>query len=98
MNESLRQQSRGGGTVACGVVGLGGNLAHQLCTHILCGGLQLYLLGDSNAVVGDEGCAELLLEHYVSALGAEGDFNGVCELVHSAEQCRSCIHTVKYFL
>src|SRR5205814_5475431 len=46
--------------------------------------LELDLLGDGHAIVGDRGCAPLLLEHHVAALGAEGYLHGVGELVHTA--------------
>ena len=63
------QQGGGGGAVAGHVVGLGGDLLDQLRAHVLKGIVQLNLLGDGHAVVGDEGSAELLVQHHVAALG-----------------------------
>src|SRR4029453_12943373 len=45
--------------------------------------LELDLLGDRHAIVGDGGGSPLLLEHHVAALGAERHLDGVSELVHA---------------
>ena len=45
---------------------------------------KLDVLGDGDAVVGDGGGAELLIEDDVAALGAEGDLDGVGEGVDAA--------------
>jgi hypothetical protein len=55
VDHGLCQQRSGGGTVAGNIVGLGGDLLHQLCAHVLKGIGQLHFLGDADAVVGDEG-------------------------------------------
>src|SRR5207253_5205818 len=65
-----------GGAVTGHVVGLGRHLAQQLRTGVLPGVLELNLADDGDAVVGDGRRTELLLEHHVAALGAEGDANG----------------------
>ena len=85
-DDGLGQQGGGGGAVAGHVVGLGGDLLDDLGAHVLKGVGQLDLLGDGHAVVGDEGRAELLVQHHVAALGAQGDLNGVGELVDTALQ------------
>ena len=69
-------------------VGLGGNLTNELCAHVLKLVLQLDLLGDGDAVVGDERAAELLAQHDIAALGAEGNFNGVGQLVDTCGRPR----------
>ncbi len=79
-DHGLGQQGSGGGTVAGHVVGLGGHLAHQLSAHVLKRIVQLDLLGDGHAVVGDQGRAELLIQHHVAALGAQGDLYGIGQL------------------
>ncbi len=76
-DHGLREQGGGGGAVARDVVGLGGDLTHELSAHVLERIGQLDLLGDGHAVVGDERSAELLVEHDVAALGAEGDLHGI---------------------
>ena len=86
MDDGLGQQGGGGGAVSGHIVGLGGDLLHQLSAHVLKGVLQLDLLGDGHAVVGDEGGAELLRQHHVAALGAHGDLYSVGQLVHALFQ------------
>ena len=71
-DDRLAQHDRGGGAVAGDVVGLGGDFLEQLGAHVLEGVVQLDLTGDRHAVVGDGGRTELLVEHHVAALGAEG--------------------------
>jgi len=56
----------------------------ELGAEILVGILELNLLGDGHAVVGDGGGAPLLVEHDVAALGAEGHLDGVGEDVNAA--------------
>ncbi len=85
-DDGLGQQGGGGGAVAGHVVGLGGDLLDDLGAHVLERVGQLNLLGDGHAVVGDEGGAELLIQHHIAALGAHGDFNGVGQLVDAPLQ------------
>ena len=85
-DEGLGQQGGGGGAVAGHVVGLGGDFLHQLGAHVLKGVFQLDFLGDGHAVVGDQGSAELLVQHHVAALGAQGDLYGICQLVDAGLQ------------
>ena len=78
------QHGGGGGAVTGDVVGLLGHLFDQLGADPLEGVLELDVLGDGDAVVGDGGGAPLLVEDDVAAFGSEGDAYGVGELVHSA--------------
>ena len=73
----------GGGAVAGDVVGLLGDLLDQLGADLLVGVFELDVLGDADAVLGDRGGTPLLLEDDVAALRAEGDGDGVGELVHA---------------
>jgi hypothetical protein len=73
------------GAVAGQIVGLGRDLAQHLRAHVLELVLELDLLGDGDAVLGDARCAEALLDHHVAALGAERDLDGVGEYVHAAQ-------------
>ena len=77
VHNGLGQQRGGGGAVTHGVVGLGGDLLDQLGAHVLDVVLELDLLGDGNAVVGDHGSAEGALQGDIAALGAHGDGHGV---------------------
>src|SRR5690606_14337720 len=80
-DQRLRQHGRGGGAVT-GVVGrLGGDFLHHLRAHVLELVLQLDLLGDGHAVLGDRGRAVALLEHDVAALRAQGGLDGIGERV-----------------
>ena len=79
-----RQHRGGGGAVTGDVVGLLGDFLDELGTQLLEWILELDLLGDRYAVVGDGGSTPLLLQHDVAALGAQGDAHCVCELVHTA--------------
>ena len=81
--DGLGQQGRGGGAVAGDVVGLGGDFADELRAHVLESVLKLHVLCDRHAVVGDQRGAVLLAEHDVAALGAEGNFNGIGQLVNA---------------
>ena len=64
--------------------------ADELRAHVLERILELDLLCDGNTVVGYQRCAELLIEHDVAALGAEGDLNRICKLIHAALNSLAC--------
>ena len=86
-DHSLCQNGCSGGTVACCIVGLGGNFTHQLCAHVLKLVLQLDLLGNGHAIVGDDRGAKLFAQHHIAALGAQGDLDGVCQGINTGTQC-----------
>ena len=73
MDQGLGEDGGGGGAVTGHVVGLGRDLLGQLGTEVLVVVLELDLLGDGHAVVGDGGGAPLLVEDDVAALGPERD-------------------------
>ena len=93
-----REHGGGGGAVAGDVVGLLGDFLDQLGADLLVRVLEVDLLGDGDAVVGDRGCAPLLLEHDVAALRAEGDAHGVGELVHARLERAACVLRVSDLL
>ena len=82
-HERLGEHGGGGGAVARDVVRLLGDLLDELRTDLLEGVLEVDLLGDGDAVVGDRGGAPLLVQDDVAALRAEGDLDGVGEDVES---------------
>ena len=84
VDHGLGQHGGGGGAVTGDVVGLGGDLLGQLGAEVLERVVELDLAGDGDAVVGDGRGAPLLVEHDVAAPGAEGDLDGVGELVDAA--------------
>ena len=79
------QHRRGGGAIAGPVTGLRGDLAHHLRAHILELVLELDLLGDGDAVLGDAGGAIGLVENDIAALGTQRRLDGVVENVDSAQ-------------
>src|SRR5665213_247682 len=83
VDERLGEHSGGGGAVTGDVVGLGGDLLDQLGAHVLEGLLELDLLGDGHAVVGDRRRPEFLVEHDVAAFGADRDLDGVGDTVNA---------------
>ena len=80
----LGQDRRRRGAVAGDVVGLGGDLLGELGAEVLVRVLQLHLLGDGHAVVGDGGGAPFLIDDDVAAARAERHLHGVGELVDAA--------------
>ena len=84
--DGLGQQSRGGGAVTGHIIGLGSDLADELCAHILKGILQLDLLGDGHAIVGDQGSAVLLAQNHIAALRSQSYLNGIGQLVNAGLQ------------
>src|SRR6266849_3453084 len=84
-DDGCGQYGRGGGAVAGCVGRLGGHFAHHLGAHVLELFLKLDFLGDGDAVLGDAGCAERLVEHDVTALGAERDLHRVVEDFDAAQ-------------
>ena len=85
-HDDLGEQRGGGGAVTGDVVRLDGDFLDELGAHVLERVLELDLLGDGHAVVGDRRRAELLLEHDVAALRAERDLDGVGELVDAGRE------------
>ena len=85
----MGQNCRGGGAIARHIVGLGGGFLQQLHAHILIGILQFDLFGNGNAVVGDGGSAELLVQCHVAALGAQSRDHSIRQDVHSQLQAAS---------
>ena len=83
--DGARQHGGGGGAVAGDVGGLGRDLLHHLRAHVLELVLELDLLGDGDAVLGDGRRPERLLEHDVAALGPEGHGDGVGEQIDALE-------------
>ena len=80
-HERLAQHHGGGGAVTGDVIGLGGDFLEELRTHVLEGIFELHLSGDGDAVVGDGGGTELLVEDDVAALGTERHLDGIGETV-----------------
>jgi hypothetical protein len=85
LHDGRGQHGRGGGAVAGSIGRLGGDFAHHLGAHVLELVLKLDFLGDGDAVLGDAGSAERLVEHDVAALGAERHLHRVVENIDAAQ-------------
>ena len=72
------------GAVPGDVVGLSGDLLGELGPEVLVRVLQLHLLRDGHAVVGDGGGAPFLVNDDVAATRAQRHLDGVGELIHTA--------------
>ncbi len=83
--DGLGQDSGGGGAIAGHVGGLRGDFAHHLRAHVFEGVFEFDFLGYGDAVFGDGGRTEFLLNHDVAALGTERDLHGVGQKVDAAE-------------
>src|SRR6185503_16605060 len=79
------KHGRGGGAIAGVVVGLGGDFAQHLRTHVFEFVLELDFLGDGDAVLGDARRAEALVDDDVAALGAQRHLDRVGEDVDALE-------------
>src|SRR5581483_9888716 len=100
--DGLREHRRRGGAVAGYVGSLGGDFPHHLRAHVLQGILQLDLLRHGHAVLGDDRRAELLFDHRVAPLRAQGDFYCVGKNVHAAKnrlaRILTCNNLLRHFL
>src|SRR4029077_2818135 len=83
--DGLSQNRGGGGAIAGDVAGLGSHFTNHLGAHVLERIPQFDFLGHRDAVLGDDGSAELLFNHRIAALGAEGDFHCIREGIHAAK-------------
>src|SRR5437667_3255663 len=96
-DDRSREHGRGGGAVAGRIGRLGSDLAHHLCAHVLELVVELDLLGDGDAVLGDAGSTERLVEHDVAALGAERDLDRVGENDDAAQHAVAGINAEFYY-
>ena len=86
MHDGLAQHGGRGGAVTGDVVGLGGDLLGQLCADVLERVGELDLLGDGDAVVGDRGRAEALVQHNVASQRPQGHAHRTSQLVDAVAQ------------
>ena len=85
VNDGLGEHRGGGGAVTGLVRGLGRHFFNHLCAHIFELVFELDLLGDGDAVFGDRGRAEGLVENGIASLGAQGGFHRIGENVDAGE-------------
>src|SRR5205823_2541938 len=60
-HDGLGENGGGGGAITGNIGGLGGDLAHHLCAHVLELVLELDFFGDRHTVLGDARSAERLV-------------------------------------
>ena len=96
-DDRLGENGRGRGAVARLVIGLGGDFAHHLRAHVLELVVELDLLGDGDAVLGDARRAERFVENDVAALGAERDAHRIGENVDAAQHSVARVRGKTYF-
>src|SRR6204780_4745292 len=96
-DDRLRQHGCRGGAVSGFIRGVGRDFLHHLRAHVLELVLELNLLRYRDAVLGNGGSAEALLEHGIAALGAERRLDGVRQDVDAAEHALPGIVTKSNF-
>src|SRR5205085_4325451 len=90
-HDRLREHSGRGGAVAGDVRGLGRDFLDHLRAHVLELVLELDLLCDRNAILGDGRRSPRALEHHVAASRAERDLHRVGKDIQAVDQPRSCV-------
>src|SRR4029079_1761894 len=96
--DRLRENRRGRRAVAGVVRRLGSDFLDHLRAHVLELVLELDLLGDGDAVLGDRRGAPRLLDHDVAAARAEGDLHRVGEGVDPVRDLRTGVFLKQNFL
>src|SRR6185503_578253 len=96
-HDRLGEDRRGGGAVTGNVGGLGGDFLHHLRAHVLELVLELDLLRDRDAVLGDGRRAERALEDDVAALRAQRHFDGVGQDVQAVNHLGAGAFVETYF-
>ena len=96
--DGLCQNGCSCGTVTGNIVGLGSHLSYQLCAHVLIGILEVDLLRNGNAVVGDQRCTVALVQNHVSALRSKGYLNGICHCIYTCLESLPGLNTIFNFL
>ena len=84
IEDRLGHDGGGGGAIAGHVVGLGSDFLDHLGAHVLVVIFELDLAGDGDAVLGDGGGAEALLQDDIAALGAKRHLDGAGQLADAA--------------
>ena len=83
--DGLSQDGRGCRTVTGNVGRFAGDFADHLCADVFKAVLQFDLFCNGDAVFGDGGRSELLLDDYVATSGPKSHFHRVCQQIHAAQ-------------
>ena len=88
------------GGSSCAIAGIVASLAgyalYELSASVLELVLQLNLLGNGNTILGNLGCAKLLLYNNVAAFRTECNLYGVGKLVNTILQQLACVNVKLY--
>ena len=95
--DGLSQHGGSGRTIAGIVAGFRCHALHQLCAGVLESVIQFDFLGHAHTVLGDAGCAELLVDHHVAAFRAEGYFHCVGQCVSTFAQTLAGVYIIYDF-
>src|SRR5690606_18785142 len=97
-DDRLAEHGGGGGAVTGDLVRLAGDLDEELGADVLDRVLELDVLGDGHAVLGDRRAAELLLQDDVAPLRPERDLDGVRDGVDAAFESAARVFLVDQVL
>ena len=97
-DDGVSEHGRSGGAVAGLVGGLGRDLTHHLGAHVLELVVELDLLGDGDAVLGDAWRTIRFVQDHVATLGAECHAHRVRESIDTAQHAVACVDGEFHFL
>src|SRR6187549_2672069 len=95
-DDGLSENGGSGRAIAGFIRGVGSDFLHQLRAHVLELVLELDLLGNGHAVLGDRRRAEALLEHGIAALGTQRRLDGIGQDIDAAEHLHAGVVTETY--
>jgi len=91
---ALREDGGGRGAIPGDIRRLAGDFTRHLRPHVFERILQIDLLGDGDAVLGNRRRSELLVEDDVATLGTKGDLDRVGQLIDAAQDGPTRLVTV----
>ena len=86
-NNSLGQNCGRRRSVSDRVIGLGGRFFHEFDSDVFKFIFQFNFLCDRHAILGNGRRPVSFVQHHISPLGTQGDFDGIGNNVHAAHQC-----------
>jgi hypothetical protein len=91
--DSSGKHSGSGSSITSSVIGLASDLSDKGSTHILESVLEFDVLGNGDAVLGDLGGTEGLIQDGVSALGSQSDLHSIRQQVNTLEHQGTALDT-----
>ena len=99
--DGLSEYRCSGGAVAGNVGSLGCDFTNHLRAHVLQRIAEFDFLGYRHAVLSDDRRAELLFDHRIAALGAEGNLHCIGKSIHAAQNrlagILACYNLLRHF-